>query len=87
VDDTCNVHLANLAYDHVSEKRKRTLDKEIVDSFEECEALCRMIGYVWNRKAKLRKINYEKRNKQISYNVIKVGVDNDTHILGYTCMY
>ncbi|CAK9882219.1 unnamed protein product [Sphagnum jensenii] len=68
-----------------------TLNKKIIDLFEECEdlrlAVCRMIGYVWNKKAKSRKINYEKRNEQISYNVIKVGIDNDTCILGYVRMY
>jgi hypothetical protein len=32
-------------------------------------------------------MNYEKRNEQIGYNVIKVHVDNDTCILGYTRMY
>jgi hypothetical protein len=46
-----------------------------------------MIGYVWNKKAKSRKINYEKRNEQIGYNVIKVGIDNDTRISGYARMY
>ncbi|CAM6002939.1 unnamed protein product [Sphagnum balticum] len=46
-----------------------------------------MIRYVWNKKAKSRKINYEKRNEQIGYNVIKVGIDNDTRISGYACMY
>ncbi len=46
-----------------------------------------MIGYVWNKKAKSHKINYEKHNEQINYNVIKVGVDNDMHIPGYTRMY
>jgi len=58
---TCNMHLANLACDHATGKRKRTVNKEIVDSFEECEelrlAVRRMIGYVWNKKAKSRKIN------------------------------
>ena len=58
------------------------LNKEIVDSFEECKDLrlvvCRMIRYVWNKKTKSRKINYEKRNEKIGYIVIKVGVDNDT---------
>jgi hypothetical protein len=62
VDNTCNMHLANLACDHVTEKWKRTFNKEIVDSFEECEDLHptvrRMIGYVWNKKAKSHKINY-----------------------------
>jgi hypothetical protein len=90
-DGTCNMHLANLACDHATGKRKRTVNKEIVDSFEECEdlrlAVCRMIGYVWNKKAKSRKINYEKRNEQIGYNVIKVGIDNDTRISGYARMY
>jgi hypothetical protein len=90
-NDTCNTHLANLACDHTTGKRKRTLNKEIVDSFEECKDLClavrRMIGYVWNKKAKSRKINSEKRNEQIGYNVIKVGVDNDTRISGYERMY
>jgi hypothetical protein len=66
-------------------------NKEIVDLFEECEdlhlAMHQMIEYVWNKKAKSCKINYEKRNKQINYNVMKVGVDNDMRILGYTCMY
>lgn len=38
-DGTYNMHLANLAYDHVTGKRKRTLNKEIVNSFEECEDL------------------------------------------------
>ncbi len=61
------MHLANLACDHATRKRKRMVKKEIVDSFEECENLClavhRMIGYVWNKKAKLRKINYEKCNE------------------------
>jgi hypothetical protein len=60
---TCNMHLANLACDHVTGKRKRTVNKEIVNSFEECEDLHlvvrRMIGYVWNKKAKSCKINYE----------------------------
>jgi hypothetical protein len=46
-----------------------------------------MIGYVWNKKAKSRKINYEKCNEQIGYNVIKVGIDNDTRISGYARMY
>jgi hypothetical protein len=46
-----------------------------------------MIGYVWNKKTKSRKINYEKRNEQIGYNVIKVGIDNDTRISGYARMY
>ncbi len=46
-----------------------------------------MIGYVWNKKAKSRKINYEKRNEQIGYNVIKVGINNDTRISGYARMY
>jgi hypothetical protein len=91
MDGTCNMHLANLACDHVIGKWKRTLNKEIVDSFEECKdlrlAMCQMIGYVWNKKAKSRKINYEKHNKQIGYNVIKVGVDNDTHISSYARMY
>lgn len=44
-----------------------------------------MIGYIWNKKS--HKINYEKRNEQIGYNVIKVGVDNDMCISGYTRMY
>jgi len=43
------------------------LNKEIVDSFEECEDLRlvvpRMIDYVWNMKVKARKINYEKHNE------------------------
>ncbi len=90
-DGTCNMHLANLAYDHATGKRKRTVNKEVVDSFEECEdlrlAVRRMIGYVWNKKAKSRKINYEKRNEQIGYNVIKVGINNDTRISGYARMY
>jgi hypothetical protein len=90
-DGTCNMHLANLACDHVIGKRKRTVNKEIIGSFEECEdlrlAVRRMIGYVWNKKAKSRKINYEKRNEQIDYNVIKVGIDNDTRISGYARMY
>ncbi|CAK9209441.1 unnamed protein product [Sphagnum troendelagicum] len=47
-DGTCNMHLANLACDHATGKRKRTLNNETVDSFEECEDLClavrRMIG-------------------------------------------
>lgn len=46
-----------------------------------------MIRYVWNKKAKSCKINYEKHNEQIGNNVIKVGVDNDTRILGYVNMY
>jgi hypothetical protein len=46
-----------------------------------------MIGYIWNKKAKSRKINYEKRNEQTGYNVIKVGIDNDTCISGYARMY
>ncbi len=90
-DGTCNMHLANLAYNHATGKRKRIVNKEIVDSFEECKDLClamrRMIGYIWNKKAKSRKINYEKRNEQIGYNVIKVGIDNDTRISGYARMY
>jgi hypothetical protein len=90
-DGTCNMHLANLACDHATRKRKRTVNKEIVNSFEECEdlrlAVRRMIRYVWNKKAKSRKINYEKRNEQIGYNVIKVGIDNDTRISGYARMY
>jgi hypothetical protein len=90
-DGTCNMHLVNLACDHATGKRKRTVNKEIVDSFEECEdlrlAVRRMIGYVWNKKAKSRKINYKKRNEQIGNNVIKVGIDNDTRISGYARMY
>jgi hypothetical protein len=35
----------------------------------------------------LRKINYEKRNEQIGYNVIKVNINNDTRISGYARMY
>jgi hypothetical protein len=85
------MHLANLACDHATGKRKRTVNKEIVDSFEECEdlrlAVRRMIEYVWNKKAKSRKINYEKHNEQIGYNVIKVGIDNDTRISSYARMY
>ncbi|CAK9236442.1 unnamed protein product [Sphagnum troendelagicum] len=46
-----------------------------------------MIGYVSNKKAKSRKINYEKCNKQIGYNVIKVSIDNDICISGYVRMY
>jgi hypothetical protein len=42
------------------------LNKEIVDLFEECKdlllAVRRMIEYIWNKKAKSRKINYEKCN-------------------------
>ncbi|CAM6029314.1 unnamed protein product [Sphagnum balticum] len=90
-DGTYNMHFANLACDHVNRKRKRMFNKEIVDSFEECEdlrlAVHRMIGYIKNKKAKSCKINYEKRNEQIDYNVIKVGVDNDTRISGYARMY
>jgi hypothetical protein len=86
---TCT--LANLACDHGTGKEKRMFNKEIVDSFKECEdmclAMCQMIGYVWNKKAKSCKINYEKCNKQIGYNVIKVDVDNDTRILGFVRMY
>ncbi|CAM6030958.1 unnamed protein product [Sphagnum balticum] len=75
-DDTFNMHLVNLTCDHAIGKRKRTFNKEIVDSFKECKdlrlAMRQMIGYVWNKKAKSRKINYKKRNKQIGYNVIKI---------------
>ncbi|CAM6007400.1 unnamed protein product [Sphagnum balticum] len=46
-----------------------------------------MIRYVWNKKAKSHKVNYEKRNEQIGYNVIKVGIDNDMRILGYARLY
>ncbi len=64
---TCNMHLANLACDHATGKRKRTVNKEVVDSFKECEdlrlAVHRMIRYVLNKKAKSRKINYKKRNE------------------------
>jgi len=38
-DGTYNMHLANLACDHATGKRKRTVNKEIVDSFEECKDL------------------------------------------------
>ncbi len=90
-DGTCNMHLVNLACDHATRKWKRTVNKEIVDSFEECDdlrlAMCRMIRYVWNKKAKSRKINYKKHNEQISYNVIKVGINNDTRISSYVRMY
>jgi hypothetical protein len=44
-------------------------------------------GYVWNKKANSRKINYKKCNKHINYNVIKVDVNNDTCISVYTRMY
>jgi hypothetical protein len=85
------MHLVNLACAHATKKRKRMLNKEIVNSFEECEDLHlvvrQMIEYVWNKKAKSRKINYEKRNKQIGYNVIKVDINNNTHISGYVRMY
>jgi hypothetical protein len=81
----------NLACNHATEKRKRTLNKEIVDSFKSFKdlrlAMRQMIGFIWNKKAKSRKINYEKCNEQISYNVINVGVDNDMCILGYVRMY
>lgn len=44
------MHFANLAYNHATEKQKRTFNKEIVDLFEECEdlhlAVRRMIRYV-----------------------------------------
>jgi hypothetical protein len=50
-------------------------------------AMRQIIEYVWNKKAKLRNINYEKRNEQINYNVIKVGIDNVMRILGYARMY
>jgi hypothetical protein len=90
-DGTCNMHLANLACDHAIGKRKKTVNKEIVDSFEECDDLRlvvhQMIGYIWNKKVKSCKINYKKRNEQISYNVIKVDINNDTHISGYARMY
>jgi hypothetical protein len=50
VDGTCNMHLANLACNHATQKRKRTFNKEIIDSFKECEdlrlAVRRMIRYV-----------------------------------------
>ncbi len=39
-DDTCNMHLVNLACNHAIGKGKRTFNKEIVNSFEECEDLC-----------------------------------------------
>ncbi|CAK9863687.1 unnamed protein product [Sphagnum jensenii] len=67
------------------------VNKEIIDSFKKCEDLRlpmrQMIKYVWNKKAKSRKINYVKRNEQISYNVIKVGIDNNMRISGYARMY
>jgi hypothetical protein len=70
VDNTYNMHLANLACDHTTEKRKKMFNKDIVDSLEECTdlrlAICQMIGYVWNKKAKSCKINYEKRNQQLA---------------------
>jgi hypothetical protein len=91
MDDTCNMHLVNLAYNLMTEKWKRMLNKEIIDSFEECKdlhlAMHRMIKYVWNKKAKSHKINYNKCNEHIGYNVIKVSVDNDTRISSYTRMY
>ncbi len=90
-NDTCNMQLANLAYNHTIEKQKRTLNKRIVNLFEECKdmrlAMRQMIRYIWNKKAKSRKINYEKCNKQINYNVTKVGVNNNTRISCYACMY
>jgi hypothetical protein len=40
-----------------------------------------------DKNAKLHKINYEKRNEHIDYNVIKVGLNNDTRISGYVRTY
>jgi hypothetical protein len=38
-DGTCNMHSANLACNHATGKRKRTINKEIIDSFKECKDL------------------------------------------------
>jgi hypothetical protein len=86
-DGTSNMHLANRA----TRKRKRTFNKEIVDSSDKCKGMHlvvrQMIRYVWNKKAKMHKINYDKRIQQINYNVIKVGINNDTRISSYMPMY
>ncbi len=46
-----NMHLANLAYDHAIGKWNRTLNKQIINSFKECEelrlAMCQMIKYIY----------------------------------------
>ena len=88
---SCNMHVAQLVADHATGKRTRSVNKKVVDSFPECDAIRSrvrgMIGYIWSRKAKSRMIAYKARNTMAKKSVIRVGMDNATRIAGTERMY
>lgn len=85
------MHMVNLVVDHATGKRTRSANREVVDSFEECESLRRKtaatFGYIYSKQAKQRAINYQTRNSAIGQSTIRLGVDNDTRIAGTRRMY
>jgi hypothetical protein len=87
----CTMHVANLVCDHAMGKRTRSKNKQIVDSFPECESVrekvIKSIKYIFCKRAKSRSDAYKKRNELFGMHTIRIGLPNDTRISGTELMY
>jgi hypothetical protein len=88
---TCRMHVSSLAIEHACGKRRRSKNKEVVDSFEVFENLRlrhrKCVNFIFSSKAKQRYKDYCERNAAVSQDVIRVSWDNDTRIAGTLRMF
>ena len=90
-EDDYKMHIVNLVVDHAIGKRTRSVNRKVVDLFEECEPLrwktAATFWFMYSKQAKQYSINYQTRNSVIGQSTIRLGVDHDTRISGMRWMY
>jgi hypothetical protein len=88
---TCNMHTIQLVIEHCTGRRMRKLNKQIIDSFPECEALRKgakeAASYLVNKKKKSVWKSYAKLMRDEKFHFVKLIVPNDTRAAGVVLMY
>ena len=88
---TCQMHTMSLVYSHAIGKLTRSINRVVVDSFDEGERLrCtlhKLFSFIWNKRAKRRAATYHLRNEVVGHKTVRCPIDNVTRINGTHRMY
>ena len=90
-EGTCFMHITQLCIDHATGRKKRSVDKQIVDDFPECESIrlasLKASKTVWDRKSKKKWEEYTKLMASGGRKFIKPSQPNKTRASGIRIHY
>ena len=90
-EGTCLMHITQLCIDHATGRKKRSQNKQITDSFDECEAIrlasLKASKTVWDKKSKKKWDDYSTVMKSCARMVTKILQPNKTRASGVRLHY